>query len=156
VDDAAGIVAVWERIAAERIYSAVDKPWSVEQQAGYLRSLSPREAFQVALDRGERIVGFQSLDLWSPLFASMSHVGQIGTFLLPEWRRCGAGTALWAATRSFAISAGYRKLVIQVRGSNTSAQSFYRRLGFEPCGMLTAQVIVDGKEDDEVLMELFL
>jgi L-amino acid N-acyltransferase YncA len=155
-EDAAGIVAVWECIAAEKIYSAVDKPWSVEQQSSYLRSLSPREAFHVALDADGSIVGFQSLDLWSSLFGSMSHVGQVGTFLLPEWRRCGAGTALWEATRSFARSADYRKLVVQVRGSNTNAQSFYRRLGFAQCGLLAAQVIVDGKEDDEVLMELFL
>ena len=97
-EDAAGIVAVWECIAAEKIYSAVDKPWSVEQQSSYLRSLSPREAFHVALDADGSIVGFQSLDLWSTLFGSMSHVGQVGTFLLPEWRRCGAGTALMTPT----------------------------------------------------------
>ena len=63
---------------------------------------------------------------------------------------------LWNVTLPFARAAGYRKLVIQVRGSNTTAQAFYRRLGFAGCGRLTRQVLIDGTEDDEVLMELFL
>jgi hypothetical protein len=34
--------------------------------------------------------------------------------------------------------------------------SFYRRLGFTECGRLARQVRIDGQEDDELLMELFL
>jgi hypothetical protein len=52
--------------------------------------------------------------------------------------------------------ARYRKPVIYVRGSNTHAQAFYRHLGFQDCGRLARQVMIDGVEDDEVLMELFL
>ena len=48
------------------------------------------------------------------------------------------------------------KLVIQVRGSNAAAQAFYRGLGFQDCGRLSRQVIIDGIEDDEVLMEFFI
>ena len=86
----------------------------------------------------------------------MAHVGQVGTFLLPEWRGQGVGRQLWNATLAFARDARYRKLVIYVRGSNTQAQAFYRHLGFHDCGRLARQVIVDGVEDDEVLMELFV
>ena len=68
----------------------------------------------------------------------------------------GAGRALWSLTLPFARSAGYRKLVIQVRDTNRAAQRFYQRLGFVECGRLARQVIVDGREEDEVLMELFL
>lgn len=85
----------------------------------------------------------------------MAHVGQVGTFLLPAWRGLGVGRQLWSATEAFARGAGYRKLAIQVRASNTVAQAFYRRLGFQECGRLTRQVIIDGIEDDEVLMEYF-
>ena len=86
----------------------------------------------------------------------MSHVGQVGTFLLPEWRGQGVGRQRWNATVAFARDAGYRKLVIQVRGSNTAALAFYRRIGFKDCGRLARQVIVDGVEDDEVLLEIFV
>ena len=60
---------------------------------------------------------------------------------------------MWNATESFARQAGYRKLAIQVRESNTIAQGFYRRLGFQECGRMTRQVMIDGVEEDEVLME---
>src|SRR5688572_31668660 len=66
------------------------------------------------------------------------------------------GRALFASTAGFAAAAGYRKLVIQVRGSNAAAQRFYGRLGFVECGRLRAQVVIDGRPDDEVVMEYFL
>ena len=106
-------------------------------------------------DTGE-LVGYQSLDRYSTILPSMAHVGALGTFLLPAWRRHGVGQALFDATRRFAASAGYRKFVIQVRASNQPAQAFYKQLGFVECGRLRAQVIVDGTEDDEVVLEFFL
>jgi RimJ/RimL family protein N-acetyltransferase len=118
--------------------------------------LSPREAIHVAVDGTRGIVGLQILDRWSSILSSMAHVGQIGTFLLPEWRRQGLGRQLWNVTLAFAHAAEYRKLVIYVRASNTHAQKFYRDLGFVDCGRLARHVIIDGVADDEVLMELFL
>ena len=153
--DAAGIVAVLQVIAVERLHSAIERVWTVEQEAHYLESLSPREALHIAVDVEQGIIGFQSLDLWSQSLTSMAHVGQVGTFLLPEWRGQGLGRKLWSATESFARQASYRKLVIQVRASNAVAQGFYRRLGFQECGRLTRQVLIDEVEDDEVLMEFF-
>jgi RimJ/RimL family protein N-acetyltransferase len=152
--DAPGIAAVLEVIASERIHSAIDRAWSVEEERRYLESLSPREAIHIAVDTDDRIVGLQVLDRWSPVLGSMAHVGQIGTFILPAWRGRGLGRALWDATLAFALGAGYGKLVIQVRASNVAAQAYYRNLGFQDCGRLSRQVVIDGAEDDEVLMEL--
>jgi ribosomal protein S18 acetylase RimI-like enzyme len=155
-EDAAAIVTVFTVIAAERIHSAIESAWTVDQQQRYLESLSQRGAIHVAVDGSGAIVGLQILDLWSSTLTSMAHVGQVGTFLLPAWRGRGLGRSLWDVTLPFARAAGYRKLVIQVRGSNTRAQGFYRALGFTDCGRLTRQVMIDGVEDDELLMELFL
>jgi ribosomal protein S18 acetylase RimI-like enzyme len=154
--DAAGIVDVLTFVVAERVHSAIDPVWSVEQERRYLESLSAREATHVAVDRANGIVGLQTLDRWSTLLESMAHVGQVGTFLLPVWRGRGVGRALWKATEAFAREARYEKLVIQVRGSNAHAHAFYRRLGFAECGRLSRQVVIDGIHDDEILMELFL
>jgi ribosomal protein S18 acetylase RimI-like enzyme len=153
-EDASGIAAVLEVIASERIHSAIDRAWTVEEERRYIESLSPRETIHVAVDDAHGIVGLQILDRWSPVLGSMAHVGQVGTFLLPAWRSRGVGRQLWTATLAFAREAGYRKLVIQVRGSNTRAQAFYRNLGFRDCGRLARQVVIDSVEDDEVLMEL--
>lgn len=155
-DDAGAIAAVLAVVTAERIHSAIDRAWTADEQRRYLESLSPREAIHVAVDATQRVVGLQVVDRWSAGLTSMAHVGQVGTFLLPEWRHRGVGRRLWSATTAFASEAGYRKLVIQVRGSNAAAQSFYQRLGFQPCGRLSRQVVIDGIEDDEVLMEHFL
>jgi L-amino acid N-acyltransferase YncA len=154
-DDAAAIVSVLATIAAERVHSAIDRAWTVEQERSYLESLSPREVIHVAVNERSEIVGLQTLDRWSSL-ESMAHVGQVGTFLMPAQRGRGVGHQLWTATASFAREAGYRKIVIQVRGTNVRAQAFYRGIGFRECGRLARQVAIDGNEDDEILMEFFV
>ena len=143
-------------IVRERVHSAIDRPWSADEERVYLESLSPREAFHVAEHAEEGIVGIQSLDLWSPTLSSMAHVGQVGTFILRQWRGKGIARSLWGSTELFARERRYEKLVIQVRASNRAARSFYLELGFAECGRLARQVKIDGEADDEVLMELFL
>ena len=154
--DAPGIVAVLAVVVAERVHSAIDCVWNVEQERRYLESLSAREAIHIVVDGANHIVGLQTLDRWSALLDSMAHVGQVGTFVLPAWRGRGVGRELWKATAAFAREARYQKLVVQVRGANAHAQSFYRRLGFFECGRLSRQVMIDDSQDDEILMELFL
>ena len=154
--DAHAIAAVLGVVVSERIHSAIDRVWSVEDERRYLESLSSRESVHVAVNGNDQIVGLQILDRWSSTLGSMAHVGQVGTFVLPECRGQGVGRLLWSATLAFAREAAYRKLVIQVRASNVAAQAYYGRLGFRACGRLSAQVVIDGVEDDEVLMEMFL
>jgi len=154
-DDAEAIIAVLEEIASERVHTAINKPWSSGQQRSYLVSLSAREAIHVA-QAAQEVVGYQTLELWAPTIDSMAHVGQLGTFLRSQCRRQGIGEALFRATLDFARQTDYLKFVIQVRASNTPAQSFYERLGFKECGRLTRQVRIAGQEDDEILMEYFL
>ena len=125
--DASGIVRVLAAVASERIHSAIDKVWTVEQEARYLESLSPRETFHVAVDESGEIIGFQSLDLWSSLLPSMAHLGQAGTFFLPDWRGQGVGRRLWNATEPFAREKGYRKIAIQVRATNAPPSNDMRR-----------------------------
>jgi ribosomal protein S18 acetylase RimI-like enzyme len=155
-DDAPSIVAVWQAIVAETIYSAVDCAFTTDRERAYLASLSTREGMFLAETPDRRVVGFQSLDQWTKLFHSMDHVGQLGTFVLKEWRGHGIGKQLAAHTLVFARTGGYEKLVIYVRASNTGAQAFYEGLGFVSCGRLARQVKIDGQHDDEVVMEMFL
>ncbi len=145
-----------ESIVAERVYSAIVKAWAVDDQQAYMRGLSARDAFHVAETPEGDIVGYQSVERYSTILSSMAHVGQLGTFVLPAWRGRGVGRALFDATLRFACAAAYRKLVIQVRASNAPALTFYRQIGFTECGRLARQVIVDDREDDEVIMERWL
>src|SRR4030095_13576450 len=113
--DAAGIVAVLAVVIDERIHSAIDRVWSVEQERRYLEALSAREVMHVALDHADHVVGLQILDRWSAVLESMAHVGQVGTFLLPAWRGQGIGRELWKATAAFAREAPSQKLVVAVQ-----------------------------------------
>jgi ribosomal protein S18 acetylase RimI-like enzyme len=149
-EDAAGIARIMGEIAAERVHSAITTAWTAAEQRSYIESLSAREAIHVAVDG--TIIGVQTLEKGP--FESMAHVAQIGTFLTAKARGRGIGRQLFEATRAFAVSHGYRKFAIQVRGSNAHAQAFYKSLGFLECGRWTAHVCVDGVFDDEVLMEL--
>lgn len=155
-NDAAAISRLIALIAAERIYSAIDRPFTPGEQRDYIASLSTREGIFLGENDQNEIVGIQTLESWARSINSMRHVAQIGTFLPPRSRRQGVGTRLFEYTSAFARVAGFRKLIIQVRASNAPALAFYRKLGFEPAGRLRRQVMIDGIEDDELLFELFL
>jgi len=154
-DDARVISAVWEVICAERAYTAVNRPFTPQQEREYIVSLSHREAIFLAEVDG-RVAGFQSLDLWAKYTDSFDHVGVMGTFVLPEWRGKGIGRHLAEHSFGFARANGYEKIVIYVRAGNLDAQAFYRSLGFVPKGVLARQVKIDGQYEDEIFMEKFL
>jgi RimJ/RimL family protein N-acetyltransferase len=155
IEDAADISMIWEQIVAERKFSLVTRAWLPSEQESYLRGLSSREAVFVA-DAVGRVIGFQTLDRWVSYPSFMDHVGQLGTFVLREWRGKQVGQRLAYATFEFAREQKYQKLVIWVRRSNKAAQRFYSGLGFRKCGRLSQQLLVDATYDDELLMELFL
>jgi ribosomal protein S18 acetylase RimI-like enzyme len=154
-DDAEAISAIWEVVCAERVYTAVNRPFTLQQERDYIASLSERETIFLAQVHGH-VIGFQSLDLWARYTDSFDHVGVMGTIILPGWRRQGVGRRLAEYTLDFARATGYEKIVIYVRAGNAGAQAFYRSLGFVPKGILARQIKIDGQYEDEVFMELFL
>jgi ribosomal protein S18 acetylase RimI-like enzyme len=154
-DDAEVISAIWEVVCAERVFTAVSRPFTPQQERDYIMSLSEREGIFLAGVDGQ-IAGFQSLDLWAKYADSFDHVGVMGTIILPEWRRKGVGHRLAEHTLEFGRANGYEKVLIYVRAGNTGAQAFYRSHGFVPKGVLARQVKIDGQYEDEVFMELLL
>ena len=155
IDDAEVISSIWEVVCAERVHTAINRPFTPQQEQEYIASLSDREGIFLAEAEG-RALGFQSLDLWAKYTDSFDHVGTMGTIILPEWRRKGIGRRLALHTLDFAQAHGYEKIVVYVRAGNTTGQAFYRSLGFVPKGTLARQVKIDGRYEDEVFMELFL
>lgn len=153
--DATGISQIWEVICAERTFTAVNLPFSPEQEKQYISSLSNREAIFLA-EVKDQIAGFQTLDLWAKYTDSFDHVGVLGTFILPEWRRKGIGTQLAKKTFIFARTNKFEKLIIYVRSTNIGAITFYKNLGFIEKGILTRQVKIDNHYEDEIFLELFV
>jgi len=155
VNDAKAISKIWKIICNEKIYSAVNKPFAVEHEKEYIKNLSHREGVFLAF-KINQVIGFETLDEWSKVTDSFSHVGTIGTFVKPEFRRKGVGKKLADFVFQFAKEKGFEKFIIYVRSTNIGAQNFYRKLGFCTRGILTNQVKINGNYDDEIFMELFL
>ena len=153
--DAKSISYIWEVICAERIYTSVDKAFTAQQEREYISSLSEREGIFVA-EVDNKIVGFQTLDLWSKVLNSFSHVGTIGTFILPELRGKRISYILANQTFDFARANDYNKIVIYVRKGNERAIKFYQNLGFITKGELERQVNIEGILENELFMEKFL
>ncbi|UCC21370.1 MAG: GNAT family N-acetyltransferase [Promethearchaeota archaeon] len=154
-EDAEEISKIWTVICAEKIFSAVSHPFTREQEKDYIISLSDREGIFVAEKEG-KIIGFQSLDKWARYSDSFDHVGVIGTFILPQWRKKKIGTKLAEYSFNFARNNNYEKIVIYVRATNTGAIDFYKKLGFIQKGILSRQVKINTQYEDEIFMELFL
>ncbi len=53
----------------------------------------------------------------------------------PAWQRCGIGTRLLAHVVRSAVERGAHHLTLEVRVSNSAAQSLYRKFGFHPAGV---------------------
>lgn len=153
--DAEEVSNIWATICSERIYSAVTKPFTPQQERKYISSLSDREGIFVAELKGQ-IIGFQSLDKWAEYSDSFDHVGVIGTFIIPEWRKKGIGTQLAKETFAFARIKKYEKIIIYIRSLNAGALTFYKNLGFIEIGILSRQVKIDNHYEDEIFLELFL
>ena len=155
LEDAEAISKIWKVVCSERIYTAVNRPFTPQQLQEYILNLSDREGIFLA-EVNSSIVGFQSLDLWGKYTDSFDHVGVLGTFFRPEWRKKGIGSRLAKHTFEFARANGYEKLLIYVRSGNEGAKKFYQNLDFVPKGVLLRQVKIDGQYEDEIFMELFL
>ncbi|MFX1417609.1 MAG: GNAT family N-acetyltransferase [Promethearchaeota archaeon] len=154
-EDAEEISKIWKVICTEKKFTAISDPFTVKQEKDYISSLSNREGIFVA-ENEDKIIGFQSLDLWAKFSKYFSHVGVIGTFILPEWRKKNIGLKLAEYTFDFARKNKYEKIVIYVRATNSDAIKFYKNLGFVQKGILSRQVKMDTNYEDEVFMELFL
>lgn len=155
IQDAGDVSKIWGIICAEKIYTSVSEPFTREQEEDYIDSLSDREGIFLA-EIEDKIIGFQTLDKWAKFSNYFDHVGVLGTFILPEWRRKGIGRKLTQNTLIFASNHTYEKIVIYVRSGNAGAISFYTNLGFLQKGVLSRHLKIEKKYEDEIFMELFL
>lgn len=82
---------------------------------------------------------------------------ELGICLMPEAQGGGRGReALAAALHYLQGSWGLRKVSLKVRHDNTPAIRCYEHLGFERCGLLREDVLLEGRWMDVVLMEKLL
>jgi RimJ/RimL family protein N-acetyltransferase len=154
VDDAKGVAEVLNAVVAEGA-TIFDRPFSVSEERDFISSLGDRSVVHVA-ELAAQIVGVQSVDLFSSVARSMSHVATMGTWLRADARGQGVARRLTELSLRFASRNGYSKIVIQVLASNERALRFYRGLGFADIGLARQQVQLNGAYHDEIYLEKLL
>ena len=153
--DAQGVVDVINSVIQEGGLTALYPVFSVEQEEAFIQGLGARSVMYVA-EVDSTILGVQTLEPLAPYTRSMDHVAVMGTYVYRNYRQHGVGRQLTGRSLTFAREQGYEKAIVYVRAGNSGGQAFYRQVGFVPKAILERQVKIDGRYDDEVLMELFI
>jgi [ribosomal protein S18]-alanine N-acetyltransferase len=99
-----------------------------------------RLAHYVVARAGDRVVGFAGI--WM-----MVDEAHITTFSVhPDWRRQQIGRQLLLSLVDLSETIGARRMTLEVRASNESAQQLYRSFGFEVAGRRPRYYTDDGED----------
>lgn len=106
--------------------AAFASPWS---RQFFLEELQATHARSVLCQRDGRPIGY--VIYWElPGELDIHNVA-----VHPQFRRQGVARAMLADIIERATSRGFRRMTLEVRKSNDPAQTLYRSLGFEICGL---------------------
>ena len=129
----ADVAAVHE---IERLSFSV--PWPAHAFEQELRG--NRLARYLVARAGERVVGFAGT--W--LMVDDSHITTFGVH--PDWRRQGIGRQLLLGIADLSVAIGARRMTLEVRESNETAQALYRSFGFDVVGRRPRYYTDDGED----------
>ncbi|MEK5176340.1 ribosomal protein S18-alanine N-acetyltransferase [Heyndrickxia sp. FSL W8-0496] len=117
-------------------------PWS--REAFYNEFVKNHFAVYFVLEDKERIIGY--CGVW--LVVDEAHITNIA--VLPEYRGQQLGELLLRSMMEFASESGAKSMTLEVRVSNTIAQSLYKKLGFFEGG-IRKNYYSDNQEDALVM-----
>jgi L-amino acid N-acyltransferase YncA len=153
-DDAAAIVGILNPIIEAGVYTALDTPFTLEEERKYIESFPSRGIFHVAVQgENQNVVGFQSMEPFASYTHAFDHVGVLGTYVDLSMLRRGIAKVLFKATFEAAASKGYEKIFTFVRADNRSALATYQSQGFRIVGTAQRQAKLNGKYVDEIIIE---
>ncbi len=88
----------------------------------------------IALE-GEKMIG--NVDLTAGIRKKVHHTAMIGMGIHPKWQNRGIGTLLLGNALEWAKhNDELRTIWLEAYASNTIGIALYKKLGFEPCGMI--------------------
>jgi L-amino acid N-acyltransferase YncA len=148
--DAASYRRCFDIVAKERRYLLqYEAPSLAALRANLRKNRREKNPFLVAVD-GERVVGLAFV--WRTSWPSLSHNGNFGIRLLPEYRGMGLGTKLTAAVLKM-CRGKFDSVVLGVFGKNKPARKLFVNMGFELCGTAKKAVKLAYGFDDLLTMQ---
>lgn len=125
--------------------------------AGFKRSLSQvtGEEFLVAkLD--DHVVGFARIHRLEGEIGEMSHVGEIGIAVHPDFQRKGIGTQLLKSCIDLARTRRFKRLEADILAHNKAMKRLLEKTGFQFEGVKAKRVKRNGEYYDEACYALLI
>ena len=151
-DDAKDVSACIDAVARERRYLGFTSGFTADQTRSFLASLAQTGGVQIIALAESVVIGW--CDVTVVPFDGMRHVGRLGMGLLPAYRGQGLGRRLLREVLSHVFASGLLRVELEVFSSNLAAIRLYEREGFVTEGRKRRARILDGVEDDLLVMGL--
>lgn len=128
--------------------TALVRPVTGQDISNWMGFAPERSAWQVALDDGERVVGFQ----WITTNENLPpEAAEIATFVQVGQTGLGIGSALFSATAKAAKELGYVWIRANIRADNEGGLTYYQSRGFRDYAVIEAHELADGTTVDKRL-----
>lgn len=141
-------------MARERVYIEMIEAPSLEKVSSFQKDLIAKNGPVYYAIENHRVVGW--CDVFPVSNPRLSHRGNLGMGLLPEYRGKGVGSQLLKAVLDHAKRFGLEKVELNVYTTNEAAVALYKKFGFEQEGLIKKYRKLDGKYFDCLTMAKFL
>lgn len=141
-------------VAEERKYLMATEGFSLERSESYVESIVENELPQFYAVKDNTVIGWCDIVPRTP--KGMRSVGILGMGIIKKYRGQGIGKALLHRTIRQAAEIGLKKVELEVFASNEVAIRLYQKFGFVFEGRRMRARTLDRKDDDILLMRLFL
>lgn len=103
-----------------------------------------------------RVVGFAGIHRLEGEIGEMSHVGEIGIAVHPDFQRRGIGAELLKSCMGLAKARRFERLEADTLSHNSAMRRLLEKTGFKFEGIRTKRVKIDGKYYDEACYAILI
>jgi len=121
--------------------TALVRPVTGDDLVEWMGFAPDQSAWHVALDKEEKVVGFQWI---SPSEQLPPHAAEIATFVQIGRTGLGIGSSLFNATAKAAKSLGYKWIRANIRADNEGGLTYYQSRGFRDYDVIEGYKMADG------------
>ena len=135
---------IFEIVASERKYLGIVNGFPLDETKKFIQdSITNNQPHFFVINENDEVVGW--CDIMPLDSGTLPLTGYLGMGLLKAYRGRGIGQQLLDTTIQAAIEKGFKKVVLEVRASNTRAIHLYKKSGF-----LEEKRVKNGLSIDEV------